>query len=57
MLFRSIRKTDDVTLFQEQVFTEEKLEEYDVVQIKVVLTSTNSSAIPRVQNLKVIALA
>jgi hypothetical protein len=39
------------------VFTEEKLDAFDTVQVKVVFTSSNSSAVPRIQNLKVIALA
>jgi hypothetical protein len=52
-----IKKTDDLTNFIEQIFSEEKLEEYDTVQIKVVLTSTSSSAVPRIQNLRVIALS
>jgi hypothetical protein len=52
-----IPKTDDAGSFQEVAFTEEKLDEFDVVQVKVVFTSTNSSAIPRIQNLRVIALA
>ena len=52
-----IPKTDDAGSFQEVAFTEEELDEFDVVQVKVVFTSTNSSAIPRIQNLRVIALA
>jgi hypothetical protein len=53
----TIPKSQDATSFQQAVFTEEKLNEFDTVQIKVVFTSTNSSAVPRIQNLKVIALA
>jgi Domain of unknown function (DUF4815) len=52
-----INKTDDLNNFIEQIFSEETLEEFDTVQIKIVLKSTNSSAIPRVQNLRVIALS
>lgn len=52
-----IPKTDDGSVFTEMIFSEETLEEYDTVQVKVVLTSTNSSAVPRVQSLKVIALS
>lgn len=52
-----IPKTDDGAEFKEMIFSEETLEEYDVVQVKVVLSSTNSSAVPRVQSLKVIALS
>jgi hypothetical protein len=51
-----IPKSQDETSFQQVVFTEEKLDEFDTVQVKVVFTSSNSSAIPRIQNLKVIAL-
>jgi hypothetical protein len=53
----AIPKSNDSLSFQEVAFTEEKLDEFDVVQVKIVFTSTNSSAIPRVQNLRVIALA
>jgi hypothetical protein len=53
----TIPKSQDPTSFQQVVFTEEKLDEFDTVQVKVVFTSTNSSAVPRIQNLKVIALA
>lgn len=53
----TIPKSQDQTSFQQVVFTEEQLDEFDTVQVKVVFTSTNSSAIPKIQNLKVIALA
>jgi len=33
------------------------LDEFDTIQVKIVFTSSNSSAIPRIQNLRVIALA
>ena len=52
-----IPKSNDAGSFQEVAFTEEELDEFDVVQVKIVFTSTNSSAIPRIQNLRVIALA
>jgi hypothetical protein len=52
-----IPKTNDATSFQEITFTEEELDEFDTIQVKIVFTSTNSSAIPRIQNLRVIALA
>jgi hypothetical protein len=52
-----IPKTNDAGSFQETTFTEEKLDEFDTVQVKVVFTSSNSSAVPRIQNLRVIALA
>jgi hypothetical protein len=52
-----IPKSQDETSYQQVIFTEEKLDEFDTVQVKVVFTSTNSSAVPKIQNLKVIALA
>jgi hypothetical protein len=54
---QTIPKSNDAGSFQEVAFTEEELDEFDVVQVKIVFTSTNSSAIPRIQNLRVIALA
>jgi len=54
---QSIPKTNDGADFQEIIFTEESLNEFDVVQVKIVFNSSNSSAVPRIQNLKVIALA
>jgi hypothetical protein len=53
----TIPKSQDETSYQQVIFTEDKVNEFDTVQVKVVFTSTNSSAVPKIQNLKVIALA
>lgn len=57
-IFLDTYKTDDPKAFPQVQYTIDKTEgEYDVVQVKLVMRSTSSSAVPRVKDFTVIALA
>jgi len=47
----------DFTTFYDVDYSEEKLSPFDTIAVKIVLQSTNSSAVPKVKDLRIIACA
>ena len=47
----------DFTTFYDVDYSEEKLTPFDTIAVKIVLQSTNSSAVPKVKDLRIIACA